>query len=341
MERQQLFSEILKGVSRSFYLTLRVLPQHIREPIAVAYLLARAADTLADTNALAEDERLHYLLCFQGYIVAPETVVACDEIQRVLQGEFNNPDEGKLLEMLPQLFSLFAALDSRDKRLVKQVVSTLCSGMVFDLQTFPKEGSGDTQALKSFADFDHYTYQVAGCVGEFWTEISMQHTALLKGWNRQYYSELGIQFGKALQYTNILRDLPRDLRIGRCYLPQTWLHENNLNIEQLLEGERSKATDALLRQGVKQSLEYFDSAEQYILAIPRRCIRLRLAALWPLMIGLASLKRLIDAPNWLDVNTIIKVDRRWVYSMLCRSLFVIHSNHALQYWIKSLKPRVD
>ena len=45
-ERQQLFRDILKGVSRSFYLTLRVLPAELREPIVLAYLLARAADTL-------------------------------------------------------------------------------------------------------------------------------------------------------------------------------------------------------------------------------------------------------------------------------------------------------
>ena len=43
---------LLRGVSRSFYLSIRLLPAPLRRPIAVAYLLARAADTLADTAEL-------------------------------------------------------------------------------------------------------------------------------------------------------------------------------------------------------------------------------------------------------------------------------------------------
>ena len=53
-----LLRDILKGVSRSFYLTIRVLPAGMRRPVAVAYLLARAADTIADTRALPPPQRL-------------------------------------------------------------------------------------------------------------------------------------------------------------------------------------------------------------------------------------------------------------------------------------------
>ena len=47
----------LRGVSRSFYLSIRLLPAALRRPIAVAYLLARATDTVADTAALPADAR--------------------------------------------------------------------------------------------------------------------------------------------------------------------------------------------------------------------------------------------------------------------------------------------
>ena len=43
-----LTGDLLRGVSRSFYLSLRILPAALREPIGLAYLLARAADTVAD-----------------------------------------------------------------------------------------------------------------------------------------------------------------------------------------------------------------------------------------------------------------------------------------------------
>lgn len=340
-QRRQLFRDILKGVSRSFYLTLRVLPDAVREPIALAYLLARAADTLADTTVLPESERLNYLHCFQGYMTAPESTVGCEEIQGALKGELGNPDEARLLGLLPELFTLLAALDAEDQQRVRQVVETLCSGMVFDLQTFPNEESGELCALQKFADMDRYTYMVAGCVGEFWTEMIMAHTPKLSHWDKAHYAELGIQFGKALQYTNILRDLPRDLRIGRCYLPQEWLDEYGLTAEALLQAGNSQSAQGLLRQGIDQALDYYAAGAEYVLAIPANCVRLRLAALWPLMIGLETLQQLASAPNWLDKDTVVKVERSWVYGMLWRSLWCVRSDVLLRCWIEELKPSLN
>ena len=49
---------LLKGVSRSFYLTLRILPAPVRESIALAYLVARLSDTLADGAATDAERQL-------------------------------------------------------------------------------------------------------------------------------------------------------------------------------------------------------------------------------------------------------------------------------------------
>ena len=49
---------LLKRVSRSFYLTLRLLPGQIRESIALAYLLARLSDTLADGPTTEAEKQL-------------------------------------------------------------------------------------------------------------------------------------------------------------------------------------------------------------------------------------------------------------------------------------------
>src|ERR1051325_5544818 len=50
--------DILKRVSRSFYLTIKAVPASVRRQIGVAYLFARAADTIADTDVLERDRRL-------------------------------------------------------------------------------------------------------------------------------------------------------------------------------------------------------------------------------------------------------------------------------------------
>src|SRR5437763_15644859 len=49
---------ILRSVSRSFYLSVRLLPAQLREPVALAYLLARATDTVADTTQIPGTVRM-------------------------------------------------------------------------------------------------------------------------------------------------------------------------------------------------------------------------------------------------------------------------------------------
>src|SRR5438876_12001064 len=56
-----LLGDLLRDTSRSFYLSLTILPRPLREPIGLAYLLARAADTVADTRLIARTERLAHL----------------------------------------------------------------------------------------------------------------------------------------------------------------------------------------------------------------------------------------------------------------------------------------
>jgi farnesyl-diphosphate farnesyltransferase len=64
---------ILKRVSRSFYLTLVVVPSSLRGPVGLAYLLARAADTIVDTRIIPRADRLHYLDLFREELQLPAT----------------------------------------------------------------------------------------------------------------------------------------------------------------------------------------------------------------------------------------------------------------------------
>src|SRR5580765_8765105 len=60
---------LLKNVSRSFYLTLRALPGEIRAQIGLAYLLARATDTIADTEIIPIAQRLDALQALRERIL--------------------------------------------------------------------------------------------------------------------------------------------------------------------------------------------------------------------------------------------------------------------------------
>src|SRR5215470_9865152 len=215
---KQLTSAVLKSVSRSFYLSLKVLPSAVRPAIAHAYLLARAADTIADTRLIDRRLRVTHLLALREELDAAkpgrlEAIVAATRTAQSLD------TERTLLERLPDCLAGYRALAPDDRRRVRGVLGTIIEGMTEDLTRFPGEDEGELAALETRAELDRYTYLVAGCVGEFWTEVHVAHRPRLRHWDLETMAALGIRFGKALQLTNVLRDLPRDLRQGRCYLP--------------------------------------------------------------------------------------------------------------------------
>ena len=344
-DERRLLGELLQGVSRSFYLTLRVLPRGLREPVGLAYLLARAADTIADSKLVAPDLRSAYLLKFREQVRGPSDPQVLRSIETGFAGQ-NAPSlpgqsERELLASMPQAFAMLESAPEPDRTMVREVVTTLTRGMEFDLETFPPEDAGRIAALQDFCALDSYTYMVAGCVGEFWTRISMAHAPALDGWNANDMSEKGVRFGKALQLTNVLRDVPKDLRLGRCYLPQSWLSAAGLAPHDLLQPSRVSAARPVLYAGIERSLEHFTAAEEYVLAIPGRCLRLRLAALWPVLIGLATLARLARNDGWLDPDKPSRVNRGWVYRMMARSWPSVASDTLLRRWISGLRREVE
>ena len=340
-DRKRLLGDRLKGVSRSFYLTLRVLPSNLRTPIGIAYLLARAADTISDTRLLPSEDRLNHLLTFRKQVQGPADVESLKRIGSLLTGKQALAKERVLLSSLPEIFSLLETAGEDDGTLIRSVVITLSQGMESDLTTFPTEESGQIAALPDSDALDRYTYLVAGCVGEFWTAITMAHTPALARWDGVGMGEMGVWFGKALQMTNVLRDVPKDLRLGRCYFPQDQLTALGLTPESLLDARTANTARPLLVDGIRIAMGHFEAAEEYVLAIPRRYVRLRLAVLWPVLIGLATLAELACNRDWLDPDRPSKVSRSWVYGMMARSMPSVSSNTLLRSWLGRLRRRVD
>ncbi|HTH61322.1 MAG TPA: phytoene/squalene synthase family protein [Paraburkholderia sp.] len=341
--RAFLLGPLLKGVSRSFYLTLNVLPAGMRDPVGVAYLLARAADTIADTALIPPDQRLELLLSLRACVNG--TAAANDDALRQIAGEVANQqtqsDEKVLLESLGAALSVLAQLDDADRKAVREIVTTLTEGMEYDLRTFPDERSGRVSALLTWDDLDRYTYLVAGCVGEFWTKMTYAHVpGALKGDPATLMRD-GVRFGKALQMVNVLRDCGKDLRIGRCYLPETMLHQAGLRAEDLLAPDASRRARTLMVDLVRRTLDHFRAAIDYTFALPAWSLRLRLACLWPILIGLDTLLLLVDNDDWLDPQKASKLKRGDVYRILVRSTLSAPSNRLLRAWFDERIMRIE
>jgi farnesyl-diphosphate farnesyltransferase len=322
-----LLGDVLKRVSRSFYLSLAILPAGLREPIGLAYLLARAADTVADTRLIARAERLRHLevlrRAYGGEAQDVRSVAAaCAPVQ-------SHAAERDLLERTAEAVARIDRLPGADAGRVRAVLATITSGMIFDLTRFPGEGANELAALETLEELDHYTYLVAGCVGEFWTRLHLAHRPRLAAWNPDAASQRGVRFGKALQMTNVLRDVSSDLRHGRCYLPARELAALGLAPRDLLEPDGASRARPLVSRLIALALEHYDVAWRYTLDIPRLEFRMRLACAWPLLIGLGTLAALSAEPEPLAASRTIKLTRAAVRGIVARSALTVWSNHAL------------
>ena len=169
----------------------------------------------------------------------------------------------------------------------------------------------------------------------------MAHNPSLGNWDAEEMSEKGIRFGKALQLTNVLRDVPKDLRLGRCYLPGEVLERVGLSADDLLQTTNSDAARPALMWGISQALDHYKTAAEYLQTIPRRHYRLRLATAWPLLMGLGTLAELVKNKDWLAPSRRSKVSRGWVYRMMVVSGVKVLSHKAMNSWISGLRGEVQ
>ena len=332
---------VLRGVSRSFWLTLRVLPPAVRGPLGLAYLFCRAADTIADTRLLDPAERLEHLLRFRRQFEseAPDTA-EIETIASRLGAPGAVAEEAELLAGLQTIFARLEQLPSSDRDLIRRLVQTLTRGMEHDLTWFPAEESGRVRALESDEQLDTYCYHVAGCVGEFWTDLCKSKLPALGAWDGQQFRALGVRFGKGLQMTNILRDVDADLRIGRSYLPAPGLEALGLDLRRWVEGDDRSAVRPLVHRLLGETLEHYRAGWQYTLAIPRRLPRLRLACAWPLLIGLETLTLIARADDPCAPGVRHKISRPAVRRTMRRSSLRVLSNGALDGLWRELEGRL-
>jgi farnesyl-diphosphate farnesyltransferase len=314
----ELLTSLLRDVSRSFYLTMRMLPGAVRRPISLAYLLARTTDTIADTELAGVPSRLEALAALRERILGRDSAPLSLARLSVNQGL---PAERVLLERCEESLRLLLELDEADLRLLREVLNVIISGQELDLKRFGAASAHQIAALQTGDELDDYTYRVAGCVGEFWTKLCAAHLWPMDGKDVATLARKGVRFGKGLQLVNILRDLPLDLRKGRCYVPLTALTAAGLNPNDLLSARNEPRFRPAYDKLVAAAEAHLAAGWDYTQSLPRRQVRLRLACAWPLLIGARTLGKLRHE-NMLDATRRVKVSRPEVRALILRSVLL-------------------
>jgi len=308
--------DLLPATSRSFYLTLRMLPREVRPQIGLAYLLARTADTIADTELLAPDRRLDALEKLRGRIL--DNLSAPLDFGELARQQ-GSPAERILLEKFEDSVARLKEFSEADQKLIREVLVTITSGQELDLRRFGVSSAENIVALQTAAELDDYMYRVAGCVGEFWTKMCRTHLFPRAKLDEEQFLADGIRFGKGLQLVNILRDLPADLRKGRCYLPLDALKAAGLSPGNLLSPRKENHFPPLFGVYLNLAESHLRAGWNYTNMLPFGQFRVRLASAWPILIGVRTIEKLRGA-DVLEPAQRVKVSRGEVWRILLQSL---------------------
>jgi farnesyl-diphosphate farnesyltransferase len=222
---------LARPVSRSFSLSLQLLPRPLAHPITLAYLLARLSDTVADAPAPFAPERLDLLRRWQDN---PDSV----EGNETGFPHTARPAEADLWRAWPFLRQALSASPIREE--ILRVWQRILQGQCFDVE---RALAGTESSPLPWPDLIEYTDQVAGCVGSFWNRVGLQ---LLPPWSAadpDFLERAGRAYGRALQLVNICRDAAADKQQGRCYLTPA---------------DRGHALDTLT-EGLRQGRQVADS----------------------------------------------------------------------------------
>ena len=302
---------ILGSVSRTFALTIPLLPPQIETVVGNTYLLCRIVDTIEDAAELTPTEKQSLSSLFLDAVLGKTTVESfvtpCLESLK----RYSNQDELDLIAHTPTVLRILHTCTAHDQAAVKRCISIMSEGM--SLFHNKQNQSG----LKDLAEFDEYCYVVAGVVGELLTAIFSAHSPLFA---KQItgHETLSIAFGQALQMTNILKDSPQDCARGVSWKPA------QTSQAELLEIAYRKLQDSL----------------SYILLIPKTDIGIRRFCFLAFGLAVMNLNKIAGKVQFTSTHE-VKLTRKTVGAFYNLAKYISTSDLLIQafFYLSSARLR--
>jgi farnesyl-diphosphate farnesyltransferase len=211
----ELLDDLLVKTSRTFALSIPVLPEPTRREVTVAYLLFRIADTLEDSTLWPQQRKLDELGSFDALLAEPSLGRAAELAGSwVAEPPLDHEGYVELLSETPRVLQAWLELDDRARALVARHTRRTIEGMA----GFVSREERGLLRLTDLDDLRAYCYAVAGIVGEMLTELFLLGRSVLTPL-APLLRRNAATFGEALQLVNILKDSTDDAEQGRCYLP--------------------------------------------------------------------------------------------------------------------------
>ena len=214
-----------KSRASNFYYAFASLPKPKRRAIYAAYAFAGTVDDIADAAASP-----------------PEQQRGLTETHALLDAAYTGSGEGWLATALGDAVRRYA--------IPKQHFLDLIAGMEQDLRQ---------SRYATFADLEQYCYRAASAIGLICIEIFGYAAA-----HRAEATAAAIDMGKALQLTNIMRDVKEDAERGRIYLAGEDLVRHGYSEADLLAGVYNEAFRSLMADYAGRARSFYTSGERLI-----------------------------------------------------------------------------
>ena len=314
---------LLARSSRTFALTIPLLPPPLQNWVGVAYLFLRAADGVEDTTAVEASRRVRLLRLLGGALNGQEhrSGVAADfrEFAELMPAG----GERDVVASLELLFVELDKIEESARQVIVRHADRVCRRMAHALAL---PASGASIALSDLGELRDYMYSVAGIVGELLTDLFCLHTVEAE---RYRLLARSADFGAALQLTNILKDAAEDALSGRFFLPPEVSY---------LSPERG--APALI--GMVELAEIrLRTATSYILLIPTAYPGVRLFCLVPVLLALATLRELVSNRTQLLEGKVVKIDRDTVFKLVASAEQAVSSDRQISALCDDLHDELD
>ncbi len=312
--------EMLPKVSRTFALNIVKLDGETYKAVTISYLLFRIADTFEDNLYQNEAEKIKALLQFLKIFAGDKDLNERLNLYEPLKFQWSEKSsEKELVENGNRVLKCYFDLPS----VYRQIIDSLLVESVEGMAKFQKrklETSAKIFQLQDLKDLEEYCYYVAGIVGIMLTRIFSLRKDIspIKSELEKYQ----VQFGLALQLTNILKDWRKDLNRGWCYIPYSITNKFKINLEDI-DNLSTKQQMGIIKDLVPWILIHFDSALKYIEIIPMRERSIRLFCIIPFVLAYNTL-------NYLMMMKADKIPREQVQNILEMSNNYANSNQLLK-----------
>lgn len=322
--------KIIISVSRTFAISIKLLPGTLGDAVCIAYLLCRIADTIEDDNTTPAKIRRDLLTDFSECYENPEKVRALTEALSCIQGDSAYLS---LLKGTPYVFEELANLPKNDADIVWSWTKTLALGMREFLETYPQG-----IYIKTMKELRRYCYFVAGTVGHLLTELFYEHSSFI---NKKNYEDLlknSEAFAEALQLINILKDIAWDFEHENdVFIPEETLSRFGSTQSQIISKKWRAANRKAVNTLCIEAHQNLEKAFEYIYTLPRLALTIRLFCLVPVMLAVATLRELQHSQAMLEKGGSVKISRSEVKRIIIACILSVSSNSL----VRGLKNRLQ